>query len=201
MFRRVTVGGLLLCVATALLPASTVASASEQERVVSIATAQLSKPFRLGAEGPRRFDCSGLIYFTFKNAGLYERFGTRRLLARNYYTWGRERGLLGTTNPRVGDLVLWTHSGTIVHMGMYIGVDNRGRARALSALTTGVSRHSIGGISVRFLTYVHVGLDGTPDPDPSPSGSPPPTVSPSATPVEPGATPSLAPTPLPTPTL
>jgi hypothetical protein len=38
-------------------------------------------------------------------------------------------------------------------MGLYIG-----HGRALSALTTGVKKHSLRGISVRFFAYGHVRL-------------------------------------------
>ena len=201
MFRRVTVGGLLLCMAAAVLPASTVAGDAEQALVVSIAEAQIGKRFRMGTEGPATFDCSGLIYYVYKQAGLFERFGKRRIPARQYYAWGKERGLLSKTNPEVGDLILWAEDGKIVHMGMFVGYDSRGRELAISALTTGVNRHRIHTISVKFLTYVHTGLAGEPGDPPTPTPTPTPTDAssgaPTATPTEavnPGGTPTATPT-------
>ena len=193
MFRRVTVGGLLLCLAAVVLPGAAVAGDAQQALLVSIAEAQIGKKFRMGAEGPSQFDCSGLVYYVYKQAGLFDRFGTKRIQARHYYAWGKERGLLSTTNPEVGDLILWTEQGKIVHMGMFVGYDARGRELAISALTTGVNRHKIHTISVKFLTYVHTGIGAQPDPGETPT----PTATPTATPTD---TPTPAPTPTPTPT-
>jgi hypothetical protein len=207
VFRRVTVGGLLLCVAAALLPPSTVAGEQNQALLVSIAEAQIGKRFRMGAEGPNRFDCSGLVYFTYKRAGLFDRFGTKRIQARHYYRWGKQRGLLTTTNPHVGDLVLWTERGEIVHMGMFVGYNKNGKELAISALTTGVARHRIHSISVKFLTYVRTGVNAEPDPGstPTPPPTPTPTASPTTSPTEdptaaPTSSPTAAPSPDPTPT-
>ena len=132
--------------------------------VVSIAESQIGKDFRMGAEGPERFDCSGLVYYAFTEAGLYEgMFGTRRMLARNYLQWARDHDAL-TMDPSVGDLILWTAHGTekVVHMGIFVGRDPDGRPLALSALTTlGVRIHHLHNVGVDFLTYVRTGLSDT----------------------------------------
>jgi len=46
-----------------------VAGNTIQERAVQIALAQLGKPYRFGAKGPYSFDCSGLIYYSYKQVG------------------------------------------------------------------------------------------------------------------------------------
>ena len=169
-----------------------------------MAQAQLGKPFRLGTQGPNRFDCSGLVYFVFSRTGLLDRIGGRRMVADEYYHWGRERGLLSATNPRVGDLALWKYPDQkrVKHMGIYIGKNLKGQDLAISALTVGVSRHRTTKISIPFLTYVRIGLGGSPPPSPSPSPtqspSPSPTLSPSPSPTQspsPGPTPTTAVTP------
>jgi len=38
--------------------------------IVQIALAQQGKKYRSGAKGPDYFDCSGLIYFTYRQAGI-----------------------------------------------------------------------------------------------------------------------------------
>ncbi|MGI8929140.1 MAG: NlpC/P60 family protein [Candidatus Limnocylindrales bacterium] len=91
-------------VATAMLPNAASAAVDEPALVVSIAEAQIGRSFRLGMEGPTRFDCSGLIYYVFSQAGLLDRIGGMRFTAREYYKWARELGLLAKTDPRVGDL-------------------------------------------------------------------------------------------------
>ncbi|OPY01843.1 MAG: putative endopeptidase p60 precursor [Syntrophorhabdus sp. PtaB.Bin184] len=38
--------------------------------LVQIALAQQGKKYRSGAKGPDQFDCSGLVYFTYRQAGI-----------------------------------------------------------------------------------------------------------------------------------
>ena len=189
------------------LPSGTRAGVDERAVVVDMALRQLGKPFRLGMEGPSRFDCSGLVHYVFSQTGLLERIGGHRYVAREYYRWARERGLLATTNPRVGDLILWgvPGNGGIKHMGIYIGNNARGKPMAVSALTTGVARHRVDGISVKFFSYIHVGLGVVPDPTPPPTPTPSPSPTPTATttptpPSEPTLTPEGSPLVTPTST-
>ncbi len=158
----------------------------EQALIVSAAQQQLGKPFRLGSNGPTRFDCSGLVYYVYAQAGLQDRIGGKRYVADEFYRWGRDRGLVSTDNPRVGDLVLWKpHSAAkIKHMGIYIGevvkikgtvkangkkiMKNKVTPIAISALTSGVARHKMNTISMPFFAYVHIGL-GLRDDNPTPT--------------------------------
>lgn len=131
-------------------PAPAQAATSEADAVLATARNQLGKAFRLGTEGMRKYDCSGLVFRVFERNGLLKRIGGKRMRAAGYYDWFRSRGLASRTNPRKGDLIIW---GNAKHIGLYIG-----DGRALSALTSGVSRHSIKGISVSFTTFLHVKL-------------------------------------------
>jgi NlpC/P60 family len=163
MRRRIAAMALLILALAA--PQFTAAKPADAATlVVSIAESQIGKDFRMGTEGPDRFDCSGLVYYAFTEAGLYEgMFGTRRMLARNYLQWGMDHDAL-TTNPSVGDLILWTGRGTdkVVHIGIFVGRDRDGRPLALSALTTlGVRIHHLHNVGVDFLTYVDTGLTDT----------------------------------------
>lgn len=124
---------------------------SEAARVVRYAKSHLGARFRMGAEGPRYFDCSGLIYRVYQQAGLLNKIGGGRKVAASYYRWFRQRGLVSRSNARVGDLIWWTTNGRISHMGLYIG-----NGRALSALTTGVRTHTLRGISVKLLGFGNV---------------------------------------------
>ncbi len=178
---------MLVLLLVAGLPAGAKAAVDEPALVVAEATAQLGKPFRLGMEGPTKFDCSGLVYYVFTHTGLIDRIGGKRMVARDYYKWGQERGLLAKTSPRVGDLILWgvPGKGGVKHMGIYVGANNRGKPMAISALTIGVTRHQVLTISVPFFSYVHTDLGLVTDP-------PPPAPTPTPTPL---ATPTSAPTP------
>lgn len=141
-------------------PAPTQARGSgrtEAQRIVSIASSHIGARFRMGAEGPRVFDCSGLIYSVYKDAGLLSRVGGQRRLAAGYYHWFKERGLASRGNPRVGDLIIWTNNNRhITHSGIYVG-----NGLAVSALINpwGVKRTHINTIHARFLAYLHVRLE------------------------------------------
>ncbi len=144
--------------ATQIQPA---AAATESGDVRNFASAQISKPFRLGATGMRRFDCSGFVYRTYFETGLLKKISGQHRRARGYYNWFKQRDLL-TRSPRPGDLVVWAYRGRPVsHMGIFIGYNRKGQAMAISALTNpyGVTRHRVNGISVPFKAYLKVRLD------------------------------------------
>jgi cell wall-associated NlpC family hydrolase len=139
-------------------PAATQAysgSGTQAQRIVRLARSHLGARFRLGTEGPRSFDCSGLIYRVYKQAGLLNRVGGHRRLAAGYYHYFKHRGLASRHNGRVGDLVIWTHNGRITHSGIYIG-----HGQVISALINpwGVKRTSLHGVRSHFLAFLHVRL-------------------------------------------
>ena len=166
-FRRVFIALIAIALAVTLLAiqapdAVRGADGSEGDggsasRIARIAKSHIGKRFRMGAEGMRYFDCSGLVYRVYQQAGLLGKIGGKRMLAAQYYKWFKQRGLVNRSNPQVGDLVWWTKHGRIKHVGLYIG-----GGRALSALINpwGVRTHSIGGIGQRMLGYGHVRLNG-----------------------------------------
>jgi cell wall-associated NlpC family hydrolase len=122
--------------------------------VLSFANNQHGKPFRLGANGMRRFDCSGLVYRTFAESGMLTRVGGNRT-ANGYFNWFKNRGRI-TSNPRAGDLVVWAKRGhRVSHIGIFKGYKN-GKAIALSALTTGVATHKVHSINKPFKAYLRV---------------------------------------------
>ncbi|TDB71182.1 C40 family peptidase [Micromonospora sp. KC723] len=86
---------------------------------VRYALAQLGDPYLWAAEGPDRFDCSGLVWAAYRSAGYHE----LPRVARDQYYATRSR-TVDRSALLPGDLVFfasgvsWT---TIHHMGMYIG--------------------------------------------------------------------------------
>jgi cell wall-associated NlpC family hydrolase len=127
---------------------------SEAQRVIRYARSHLGARFRIGTEGHRYFDCSGLVFRVYAQAHLLRKIGGSRKLAAGYYRWFKSRGLVGRSHPRAGDLVWWTKHGRIEHMGIYVG-----NGRAISALTVGVKRHRLRTINVKFKAFGHVRLD------------------------------------------
>lgn len=90
------------------------AAAAQQARArtaVRVATAQVGDPYRSGATGPHAFDCSGLVQFAWRKAGIRIPRTTWQQFAgiRKRVSW---RGLMP------GDLVYFYRVG---HVGLYIG--------------------------------------------------------------------------------
>jgi cell wall-associated NlpC family hydrolase len=124
---------------------------TEAQQIVAIARAQLGDPYRFGADGPSSFDCSGLVIYAFVRAGDGEVIRADSIRsARGMYLNFKSRGLASRSNPKVGDLVVW---GSGSHIGIYIG-----DGKAISALTRGVSIHSVSSFSSPFTAYLHTGM-------------------------------------------
>ncbi len=121
----------------------------ETKRVVSVAKNQIGDPWVWGKIGPDKFDCVGLVYYSFRQAGLATRIGGYRGV-KGYRDWFADRGRVSRSNGRRGDLVIW---GNNQHIGIYLG-----RGRAISALTSGVKIHGLHGLSVGFSTFLRVRL-------------------------------------------
>lgn len=99
-------------------------------KVLQVAQKYLGVPYRFGGTTPSGFDCSGYIYYVYKEAGLD--LGSRKTAA------GYAALTTTVTNPQVGDLVFFqgTYSGMqgrISHVGIYLG-----NGKFLSALSKGI---------------------------------------------------------------
>jgi hypothetical protein len=178
---RAVLAALAVVLLTAVL-VSPAAAMDEQQTIVTIAYQHIGDRFRLGASGPTRFDCSGFVWFTFKTAGLEDRIGGKPVTARQFQKYFRDRGLLSSDpkTARVGDLVFYGNPAK--HSGIVTRIDAKGRPHVTSALTTGVKETKYNTLDVRFDSFAHVGLGGTPDPTPSPTPTPTPSPTTSPTP-------------------
>ena len=123
-------------------------------QVIAIAKSKLGARWVYGATGPGVFDCSGLVIYSFRKAGVASVVGLGRYRSvRALYAWFRGRGLASRTNGRPGDLVIW---GGGTHIGIYLG-----NGMAISTLLNGVRVHSIWATTARFTTFLHTGIAGT----------------------------------------
>jgi hypothetical protein len=115
------------------------AAQDPQQAVVDLAYQYVGYPYVFGAEGPNKFDCSGLIYWVFKEAGELPRIGGSRMGAKSYLRWfvARGRWSKNEADARPGDLVVWKDGH---HIGIYVGPN-----RAISALNEnlGVRLHDL----------------------------------------------------------
>jgi peptidoglycan DL-endopeptidase CwlO len=100
--------------ATVSLPVAPVAMATPAvaaSTAVGQAMSKIGAPYRWGAAGPNAFDCSGLVSWAFKNAGV-SLPRTSQAMA----TVGRP---VAKANLRPGDLVFFYAGAS--HVGIYIG--------------------------------------------------------------------------------
>jgi cell wall-associated NlpC family hydrolase len=128
--------------------------AARAEAVIAIARAQVGVPYRVGREGPDLFDCSGLVYRAFTDAGEGNQIGVARMRAAGYMRWFAARGLLTTNieDAERGDLVIYNNGS---HIGIYLG-----DGRVISALTSGVTVHSLEGITLPVTAFLAVDWSG-----------------------------------------
>lgn len=144
-------------VASAARPAPV---APKADLVIAIAMAERGSPWVYGATGPRAFDCSGLVTYAFRRAGVLALIGGgRNRGGSSMLRWARARHLTRTVGHR-GDIVVW---GNGAHVGIYLG-----RGRAISTLTSGVRVHALRVLNTRFTTFISTGLSR---PGRAPSGA------------------------------
>lgn len=89
-------------------------TAATAEKVLRIAREQLDSPYQYGSAGPGSFDCSGLVYYSYLQAGIVL---PRTALAQFSYTRPVSVGDLAP-----GDLVFFRlGSSRVSHVGIYEG--------------------------------------------------------------------------------
>ena len=91
-------------------------STNKVQAVIDLAHKQLGKPYVWGAEGPNSFDCSGLIYYVYKNAASI----TLPRTSSDQYSAGVA---VSRSNLKAGDLIFSSTDGTgnITHVAIYVG--------------------------------------------------------------------------------
>lgn len=189
-------------------------------QAVHFALAQRGKPYQWGAEGPHRYDCSGLVWAAYRWVGI-----TLPRVAKDQY-WATRSRPVRRNQLLPGDLIFFSSDPgnwrAIGHVGIYIG-----DGRIVHAPRTGdvVKVQAVWWSNffgaTRVVDAVPSGSGDdprpspppphTPSPRPSPPPSPihppspPPVVTPTATPSVPAPTlppsppPTATPSPVPTP--
>jgi cell wall-associated NlpC family hydrolase len=154
---------------------------------VQFALRQLGKPYLWSAEGPDRYDCSGLMWAAYRSTG----YTLPRVSVDQYYATRGKSVSRYALLP--GDLLFFSSTGEwtgIHHVGMYIG-----NGKMIHAPTTGdVVKISTVWWS-RFFAATRV-YGAVPSPGPSTPGPLPTTSAPGPLPTTPGPRPT---TPSPTP--
>ena len=116
-------------------------SHSSATLAASIAEQQIGIPYQYGGADRKGFDCSGLVYFAYSNAG--------KQVART------TAGLWGTLQPvptgklETGDVLFFDIDGKMSHVGLYLGqgrfvhAPSSGRHVAVAELDSGFYRRAL----------------------------------------------------------
>jgi len=94
-------------------PVTNFVSPSDYTGMVSLALTQQGKPYVWGGSGPNSFDCSGFVYWVFRQFGTY-----LPRTVRGQYNAGSP---VSKSDLRSGDLVFFKN---FSHVGIYIGNGN-----------------------------------------------------------------------------
>jgi cell wall-associated NlpC family hydrolase len=81
------------------------------QKAVSTAKKKIGSPYRWGGAGPNAFDCSGLMQYAWRKAGV-------KLPRVTYSQYAATRKKVSWNQLRPGDLLFFRGKG---HVGMYIG--------------------------------------------------------------------------------
>lgn len=93
---------------------STDSSATLGVKIANYALSKQGSRYYWGASGPTYFDCSGLVYWAHKQAGV--RIG--RTTAAGYAGSGKS---VSYNNLQIGDVITFNYGRGVAHIGIYIG--------------------------------------------------------------------------------
>ena len=89
------------------------APASVAERAAAVALQQVGSAYRYGGASPAGFDCSGLVHYSYREAGMRVPRTTGQL-------W-QSAGTVAYDDLQVGDLLFFRFDGKMSHVGIYVG--------------------------------------------------------------------------------
>ena len=107
-----SVGGATELVSAPTASASAM-TAAKGSKVVKVAATRKGAAYRYGAMGPRRFDCSGLVKWSYARVGKH--------LPRTSRAQYRATRHIKRSQRRKGDLVFFMSHGRVYHVGIYAG--------------------------------------------------------------------------------
>lgn len=82
---------------------------------VAVALRQVGAPYQYGGRSPGGFDCSGLVYYAYQEAG-------KRLPRTTGQLWS-ELPPVSRQDIRIGDVLFFKVGGKMSHVGLYVGDD------------------------------------------------------------------------------
>ncbi|MBQ9941721.1 MAG: peptidoglycan-binding protein [Christensenellaceae bacterium] len=97
-------------------PGTAVGTSSGVSRLIAAAESKLGCRYVLGAKGPDRFDCSGLVYWCLRQAGVNQGYMTS-------YAWrttSRYRRINSMSDIRKGDIIVYKLGARRGHVGIAV---------------------------------------------------------------------------------
>ena len=101
------------CASKGPVPASS--SDRNADRAVAVAIQQIGTPYRYGGSTPAGFDCSGLVHYSYAQAG--------QSVPRTTATLWSGLQPVSKSDLRTGDVLFFRISGKMSHVGLYVGGD------------------------------------------------------------------------------
>ncbi|WP_329548957.1 C40 family peptidase [Streptomyces sp. NBC_01356] len=93
--------------------ASDAEAATLATKALQVAASKKGSPYKYGAAGPRRFDCSGLTLYSYKKAG--------KKLPRTAAAQYNKTNHVSASKRKAGDLVFFHSGRSVYHVGIYAG--------------------------------------------------------------------------------
>ncbi|MFZ2509557.1 MAG: C40 family peptidase [Gordonia sp. (in: high G+C Gram-positive bacteria)] len=87
------------------------AQPNRAQRALRAAESKIGSPYSYGAAGPNAFDCSGLVYWSYKQAG-------KTIPRDSYGQLGGGQPVASLAQAKVGDVLIFNGGG---HAGIYAG--------------------------------------------------------------------------------
>ncbi|MDJ0813741.1 MAG: C40 family peptidase [Woeseiaceae bacterium] len=112
MLRRVLLVGVTLA-ALGGCASSTVATDGVGDRAASVALNQVGTPYRYGGATPSGFDCSGLVHYSYRQAG--------KSIPRTTAGQWAQLPPVDRQDVQAGDLLFFSIDGKMSHVGLYLG--------------------------------------------------------------------------------
>ncbi|MGA4799792.1 C40 family peptidase [Streptomyces lavendulocolor] len=89
------------------------AAPAHATKALNIAASKKGAPYKYGAAGPSRFDCSGLTLYSYKKAG--------KSLPRTAQQQYNKTRHISASGRQKGDLVFFHRGSNVYHVGIYAG--------------------------------------------------------------------------------
>lgn len=112
-------------------PASAASTSTRATAVIHVVAKQKGKPYHYGADGPRSFDCSGLVQYVYKKAGKkIGRTSGAQLKGKH----------IAKKKKKKGDILVFIKGGRAYHSAIYAG---KGKMWEAQRTGTRVGKHKI----------------------------------------------------------